>query len=130
MAGQAVLLTIERQVVGELVDDHVRQQSGPSQATLNRTRRPLGRRHTVFAARARVFRVDMPQHPHLAGLVFELLGHVLADSRLVAAAVTNLFRRRDVMRDVLAGQMVGDLPTAVSLFPFARRRFLVRRGRG
>ena len=117
-------------MVGELVDDHVCQQSGPSQATLNRTGRPLGRRHTVFAAGARVFRIDMPQHAHLAGLVFELLGHVLADPRLLAAAVTNPFRRGDVMGDVLAGQMVGDLPTAVSLFPLARRRFLVRRGRG
>ena len=34
------------------------------------------------------------------------------------------------MRDVLARQMVGDLPAAVSLFPLARRRFRVRRGRG
>ena len=42
-------------------------------------RRPLGRRHTVFAARARIFRIDVPQHLDLARHVVELLGHVLAD---------------------------------------------------
>ncbi|HEX4073656.1 MAG TPA: hypothetical protein VHX68_20925 [Planctomycetaceae bacterium] len=72
----------------------------------------------------------MPQHEHLARLVFELFGHVLADPRLLAAAVTYPFRRGDVMGDVLAGQMVGDGATTVSLFPLARRRFLIRRGRG
>jgi hypothetical protein len=34
------------------------------------------------------------------------------------------------MEDVFSGQMVGDLATTVSLFPFTRRRFVVRRGRG
>ena len=32
MAGQHILLTIQRQVVGELADDDIGQQSGPSQA--------------------------------------------------------------------------------------------------
>ena len=62
MAGQHVLLTIQRQVIGELVHDDVRQQSGPSQAALDRIGRRLGRRHTVFAAGAGVFGVDVPLH--------------------------------------------------------------------
>ena len=130
MAGHLVLLAVKRQMVGEFVNDHGRQQSGSSQATLNRTGRPLGRRHTVFAVRAGVFWVDMAPDEHLTGLVFELLGHVLADPRLLTAAVAHQFRRRDVMEDVLAGQMVGNWPPAVPLFPLARRRFFIRRGRG
>ena len=105
-------------------------KAGPSQATLNRTGRPLGRRHTVFAAGTGEFRIDMPQHVHLTWLIFELLGDVFTDLDLLAAAAADTFRRGNVMGNVLAGQMVGDWPTAMSLFPVARRRFLVRRAKG
>ena len=64
MAGQAVLLTIERQVVGELVDDHVRQQSGPSQATLNCRRRDVA---------ARAFRQPLTAWPEKHPLQYEVL---------------------------------------------------------
>ena len=70
------------------------------------------------------------KHEHLTGLVIELLGHVLTDPRLLAAAVADPLRRGNVMEDVLAGQMVGNLSAAVPLLSLARRRFLGRRGIG
>ena len=130
MAAQHILLTIQRQVLGELADHDIGQQSGPSQAARDRIGRRLGRRHTVFAAGAGVFRVDVPQYPQLAGLVFELLGHVLADPGLLAAAVTDPLLWGDVMGDVLPGQMVGNLSAAVPLLSFARGQLLGRRGIG
>jgi hypothetical protein len=45
----------------------------------------LGRCHTIIAAGAGVFRVDVFQHDRLAGYVIELLGHILADPRLLVS---------------------------------------------
>ena len=130
MAGQYILLTIQQQVLGELADQDIGQQPRPSQVARDRIGRRLRRRHTIFAAGASIFRVDVSQYTQLAGLVFELLGHVLADPELLAAAVTDLLLWGDVMWDILAGQMVGNWSAAVPLLSFARAQLLGRRGIG
>ena len=88
---------------------------GPSQPSLDRIGHRLGRGHAVLAAGTGILRVDVPQDHELAGHVVELLGHVLADLGLLAAAGADPLVGGDVVPDFLPGQVVGDLPAAVPL---------------
>ena len=130
MAGQYVLLSIKRQVLGELVHQDIRQESRPSQAPLDRIGRRPGRRHAVLASRAGVLGVDVPPHNHSAGHVVELLGYVFADPHLLAATAAQPTFGRDVMGNILARHIVGDDPAAMPLATLARRGFIGRLGLG
>ncbi len=128
---ERVLLTIKGHVLGEFADHDMGQQTRAGQAPLDRIGLALGRGHAVLAARAGIFRIDMSQHEHLAGLVFELLGHILADPGFIAAAAADPLRGGDIMGNVLAGKMVGNGSAAVPfLLALARWHFLVIVGRG
>ena len=65
--------------------------------------------------------LDVPEHEQLAGLVFELLGHVLADPGLVAAAVAGPLLLGDVMENLRARQVLGNRLAAVPLASRAGR---------
>src|ERR1700735_3540910 len=57
----------------------------------------------------------MPQHLDLAGDVVELLGHVLADLCLGAAASAGALARQHVVEHVATWQMITDGASAVPL---------------
>ena len=75
----------------------------------------LGRGHAVLAAGTRILGIDVVQDHELAGDVVELLGHVLADLGLLAAAGADPLVGGDVVPDFLPGQVVRDPPAAVPL---------------
>ena len=72
----------------------------------------------------------MTQHDELARDVIELLGHVLADPGLGAAAGANLLLGGDIMEDILSRQVVGNRFSAMPLALPARGRLLIRLGIG
>ena len=113
--------TIERQVVAELAGDHISKQARTSQPLVDRLRRlrglldlQLDRRG--FAAFAGVGVADVPQHLERRGQVFELFPDFLADPMShLAAAGARLLGVGQVVLDVEARQMVGQLLTTVPL---------------
>src|SRR5438046_4677782 len=71
--GKLRLLAIKRQAIDELGGDDVRQERGRRQ-TLGEERQWGGRDlYPLPTARTAVLGSDVPQHPHLGGLVVELL---------------------------------------------------------
>src|SRR5690606_8013954 len=75
---------IERQMVGELADEHMRQETGSGTTALDRAR---GQRRLdePLATRARQARPHDPVHDEPAGDILELLGDVLAETTERAA---------------------------------------------
>ena len=70
-------LTIERKVVGVFADQHMRQQSRPTPAALDRSRRQ-GRLADLLTASASHARPNDPVHDKAAGDVLQFFRHVLA----------------------------------------------------
>ena len=91
------------------------QQPGCGQATGNRARRSRGRGHTVFTARARVLRIDVPEHLDLARDVLDLLGHVLSDFRLGTPAIAGALLLGHVVKHVTTWKVIADATPAVAL---------------
>jgi hypothetical protein len=86
IALEDLALAIERQVVGVLADQHMREQARAGATTLDGTQRQR-RLDEALAAGTGQPRADDPVHDEAAGDVFQLLGHVLADPAQPAASV-------------------------------------------
>src|SRR5207248_427973 len=88
-------------IVDELGGDDVREQRRGCKALGEERERGRRDLHSLPAARTAVLGPDVPQHPHLRGLVIELLGDLLTDA----------LERRAVLRtDLLViGEIVNHL---------------------
>ncbi|SAL88375.1 hypothetical protein AWB68_08755 [Caballeronia choica] len=82
------LLSIQRQVIAVLGDQHLSQQAGGRDALVDHMRRHRSL-HQRLACLARPFSPDMPLYREHAGRVIQLLADVLADTNAFAAARTD-----------------------------------------
>jgi hypothetical protein len=78
-------LPVQRQVVGELANQHLRQQTAGGDALVDHVRRHR-RLHQLLAPRAGPLAAHVALHRKDARLVIELLGSLLANSLHLAAA--------------------------------------------
>jgi hypothetical protein len=78
-------LAIQRQVVGVLGHQHLREQAGRGESFIDHVRRHCDL-HQLLALRAGPFAAHMPLHRKDAGLVIELLGDIFPDALHLAAA--------------------------------------------
>src|SRR5262249_47228804 len=114
-SGQFVLLAIQRHVLDEFADDDKGQQPGCGQAASDRARGDRGCGHAVLTAGTGVLRIDMTQHLDLTRYVVELLGHVLTDLRLGAAASAGALVLRYIVEHIATWQMITEGTSAVPL---------------
>ena len=125
MADQDIFESVEREVVGELADQHEGDQpraGDPSRYRLGGHRRAG---HAVAALRAGVLGQDVDRHFELRRDEFELAGEVLADALFRAAAAgAGLLGLGQVVLDADVGEMVerGSPPGACRLGRLRRRR--------
>src|SRR3954468_15329142 len=91
------------------------QEPGCGQAASDRASGGRGRDHAVLTAGAGILGIDVPQHLDLARDVVELLGHVLTDLRLGAAASARAVLLRYLMEHDSTCQMLTDGTSAVPL---------------
>jgi hypothetical protein len=78
-------LPVQRQVIGELAHKHLREQARGRQPLVDDVRRHWSL-HQLLALGAGPLAANVALHREHAGLVIELLGHVLADALHLAAA--------------------------------------------
>ena len=112
-------------MIAVLRDQHVRQKAGPGPAALDRPRRQ-GRLVEAFAAAAGQARPHDALHHEAAGDVLQFLGHILAQSLEMPAAVRAAFAWREDR--LLARQMIRQ-GAAPGLLLRRRRWFGQRLGR-
>ena len=91
---------MQGQVIGQLADNHLRQQRSPGDALLNRLRRFGGRLHR---ARAGILLAHILDYLHLRRNILVALTDFLADPTQVLAALFAVFLAfRQVVLDALA----------------------------
>src|ERR1019366_6354664 len=95
----------ERQVISELGDQHMGQQSGSGNATLDRAGW-RGRFNHAVATAASKLRPHVANHLEAIGNVLQLLRHVVAELAQRAATIRTAVAVRKV-RDNFAWEMLG-----------------------
>ena len=108
-------------MIAKLRDGDVRQQTRARLPARDRQRRHR-RLHHGLAGAARVGGAHVTDHLEAAGDVLEDLGHILTHLAQPIAAAGATGGRRRLVRLRRAGQMLGQLATALLLASFSRFR--------
>ena len=114
MAFKDFLLPMQRQMIGHLAHDHLRQQTRSGRALFDGLRRLGSRLHRAVAG---IFLAYILDHGQLCRNVFVMLTGLFPDwPQVLLAGLAVLLRIRQIVHDALSLQMLGQgLPAAAGL---------------